>query len=198
MNLPALVRQGRRLLQVGVVLLLFTSFEGLAIPHLASPRVGLSARTLAALQSVILIALGLLWPKLNLAANSSRAAFWLLVFSTLAILVAYVLAASWGVGLETIALAGEFPHGLVQGSSVQEISIKILAYSSAPTGLVSFALILWGLRGASITQKLRLKTRRCLCSSAFHVRALGETRHKCSSELPSTCPYFAVAIGRRT
>jgi hypothetical protein len=33
------------------------------------------------------------------------------------------------------------------GSTVQEIAIMMVAYSSAPTGIISFALILWGLRG---------------------------------------------------
>ena len=38
-----LSRQGHRLLQIGVVLLLFSSFEGFAIPFLGAPRLGLSA-----------------------------------------------------------------------------------------------------------------------------------------------------------
>jgi hypothetical protein len=37
---------------------------------------------------------------------------------------------------------GELPHGLTRGSANQETLIKVLAYSSAPTGLASFALIL--------------------------------------------------------
>jgi hydroxylaminobenzene mutase len=41
---------------------------------------------------------------------------------------------------------GELPHGLAEGSPAQETFIKVLAYSSAPTGLVAFALMLWGLR----------------------------------------------------
>ena len=36
--------------------------------------------------------------------------------------------------------------GAAHGSNFQEAVIKIVAYSSAPTGIVSFALILWGLR----------------------------------------------------
>jgi hydroxylaminobenzene mutase len=41
---------------------------------------------------------------------------------------------------------GELPHGLAHGSVFQETFIKVLAYSSAPTGLTAFALVLWGLR----------------------------------------------------
>jgi (hydroxyamino)benzene mutase len=41
---------------------------------------------------------------------------------------------------------GELPHGLSHGTPFQETFIKVLAYSSAPTGLTAFGLILWGLR----------------------------------------------------
>jgi hydroxylaminobenzene mutase len=64
----------------------------------------------------------------------------------LPILAAYTVAAIWGVGSETIRLMGELPHGLAHGSVAQETFIKVLAYSSAPTGLIAFALMLWGLR----------------------------------------------------
>jgi hypothetical protein len=55
----ALSRQGRRLLQVGAGLLIFSSLEGFAIPYAAAPRLGLSAHTLSGLQSVLLLALGI-------------------------------------------------------------------------------------------------------------------------------------------
>ena len=135
-------RQGQRLLQIGVGLLLFASFEGFVIPLFAAPRLGLSAHTLSALQSVLLLALGLAWTRLNLVETASRVAFWLLVYSTFAILAAYVLGAFWGAGNETMPMAAGASHG----SPVQENLIKVVAYSSAPTGIVSFALILWGLR----------------------------------------------------
>jgi hydroxylaminobenzene mutase len=133
---------GHRLLQIGVALLLFSSIEGFVIPSLAAPRIGLSAHTLSALQAVLLLALGCVWPRLALGATTSRIAFRLLVYSTFAILAAYVLAAAWGAGNETMPFAA----GTAHGSALQEKVIKGVAYSSAPTGLVSFALILWGLR----------------------------------------------------
>ena len=70
-------------------MLLFTSFEGFAIPHFAAARLGLSAHSLAA--------------------------------------------------------------GPAHGSDVQELVIKIVAYSSAPTGIISFALVLWDLRAVPST-----------------------------------------------
>ena len=143
---PLLRRQGQRLLQLGMLLFLYSSLDGFAIPFLASPRIGLSVHTLSALQAVMLLVFGLLWPKLRLSPRVVKIAFWCLLYSTLAILAAYTIAAIWGVGNETITLMGELPHGLSHGSPFQETVIKVLAYSSAPTGLTAFVLILWGLR----------------------------------------------------
>lgn len=143
---PFLQRQGQRLLQMGIALFLYSSCDGFAIPFIASPRIGLSVHTLSALQGVMLLAIGLMWTRLKLSPRAAHVAFWCLVYSTLAILAAYTVAAFWGVGIETISLMGELPHGLVQGSFFQETVIKVLAYSSAPTGLIALFLILWGLR----------------------------------------------------
>jgi hydroxylaminobenzene mutase len=52
------------------------------------------------------------------------------------------MASAWGAGNETIPLAA----GAAHGSALQETVIKIVAYSSAPTGIISFMLTLWGLR----------------------------------------------------
>jgi (hydroxyamino)benzene mutase len=136
-----LSRQSHRLLQIGVALFLFSGFEGFVIPYLAAPRLGLSVHTLSAFEGVLLLAMGLLWPRLNLGSAGAAIAYWLLLYSSLAILGAYVLGAVWGAGNETIPLAA----GQAHGSAAQETLIRILAYSSAP-GLISFALILWGLR----------------------------------------------------
>ncbi len=137
-----LAHQGHRLIQIGVALLLFLSFEGFVIPVLASPALGLSAHRLSSILSVLLIGLGLVWTRLNLGVTASRIAFWLLIYSALAIDAAYVLAAIWGAGNETITQAA----GTARGTALQETVIAIIAYSSAPTGIISFLLILWGLR----------------------------------------------------
>lgn len=139
-----LSRQGQRLLQIGAALLLYSLFEGFAIPVFASPRIGLSVHTLSALQGVLLLVLGLVWPRLALGATGARLAFWFLVYSAAAILAAYTIAAAWGVGIETIQLAGELPHGLVRGTPFQEGVIKIISYSSV-SGVIAFVLIFRGL-----------------------------------------------------
>src|SRR5207237_7605682 len=75
-------RQGHRLLQVGVALFLFTSLEGFAIPYFAVPRLGLSVHTLSSLQGVLLLGMGLLWPRLELTVTISRVALWFLTYSS--------------------------------------------------------------------------------------------------------------------
>jgi hydroxylaminobenzene mutase len=136
-----LSHQGHRLLQIGVALFLFSAFEGFAIPYFAAPRLGLSIHTLSAFLGVLLLAMGLVWCRLNLGTTTSRIAFWSLVYSGFAILAAYLLGAIWGAGNETMPLAA----GVAHGSPFREAVIKVVAYSSAP-GIISFALILWGLR----------------------------------------------------
>jgi (hydroxyamino)benzene mutase len=137
-----LSRQGHRLLQLGVALLLFTSFEGFAIPYVASPTLGRSVHTLSGFTAVLLLTLGLVWPRLNLGTPAARIAFWFLVYSALATIVSFMLAAVWGAGNTVMPLAA----GSARGSALQETVIMVVAYSAAPTGIIAFALILWGLR----------------------------------------------------
>jgi (hydroxyamino)benzene mutase len=61
-----LSRQGHRLLQLGVALFLFTSFQGFAVPYFTAPNLGRSVHTLSAFSGVLLLTLGLLWPRLDL------------------------------------------------------------------------------------------------------------------------------------
>jgi len=53
--------------------------------------------------------------------------------------------AVWGAGNETMPMAA----GAADGSAVQENVIRAVAYSSAPTDIIAFALILCGLRMAN-------------------------------------------------
>lgn len=136
-----LPRHGHRLLQVGVALLLVTSFEGFAIPYFASPLLGRSTHSLMALLAVLLLAMGLLWPKLDLRPTAAHIAFWFLIYSGLAIVAAFLMAAIWGAGHSVMPLSGA-----PLGTAFQETAITAVAYSSAPTGIIAFALIFWGLR----------------------------------------------------
>ena len=140
-----LSRQGRYLLRLGVVLFLFTSFEGFIIPALAVPNLGRSVHTLSAFTGVLFLTMGLTWPMLKLGTTALRIAFWFLVYSALATIAGFVVAAFWGAGGSIMPIAAQG----VRGSDFQEGTIQALMYPAAPTGIVAFALILWGLRAKS-------------------------------------------------
>lgn len=137
-----LSRQGQRMLQIGIAHFVFSGLEGFAIPHLPVPALGRSVHTLSGLQGVMLLALGLFWPRLNLGGTAARIAFWTYIYSSIATLVPFVLAAVWGAGNSTIPLAA----GTARGSARQEAIIKSVLYSAALPFFVAMALILWGLR----------------------------------------------------
>ena len=60
----------RRLLQLGVALLLLGLIIGLAIPTLALPRLGVAAHLNAVIGALFLLAFGLIWPRLRLGSGS--------------------------------------------------------------------------------------------------------------------------------
>src|SRR5438477_1581699 len=137
-----LSRQGQRMLQIGIAHFVFSGLEGFAIPHLPVPALGRSVHTLSGLQGVMILALGLFWPRLKLGATASRIAFWTYIYSSVATLVPFVLAAVCGESNTTIPLAA----GTARGSARQEAIIKVVLYSAAPPFFISMALILRGLR----------------------------------------------------
>jgi len=130
------------MLQIGIGLFIFTGVEGFVIPAFPFPQLGLSVHSLGALQGVMLLGLGLLWPRLKLGSKASRAAFWTYLYSSFATLIPYVLAAIWGAGNSTMPLAAGNAHG----SDLQEAIIRVVLYSAAPTFFISMGFILWGLR----------------------------------------------------
>jgi len=89
--------------------------------------------------------MGLTWPMLRLGTTASRIAFWLLIYSALATIAGFVVAAVWGAGGSIMPIAAQG----ARGSDLQEAVIQALMYPAAPTGIVAFGLILWGLRAKS-------------------------------------------------
>jgi len=139
----SLSRQGHRLVQTGVALFLFVTLQGLVIQNFAVPTLGRSAHTLALSSGLVLLGIGLVWPRLMLGATATRIAFWFLIYSLLATIVVFLLAATWGAGNTVLPIAA----GQAHGSALQENIIAAVLVSTLPTGIIAFALILWGLRG---------------------------------------------------
>lgn len=136
------LRQAHRLFQVGILLFLLAALVGLAVPHFAVPRLGLSAHLLGILQGIFLVVIGLLWPKLRLSSAIFRLVYWLLIYGCFAALTANVLAGVWGAGNSMLPIAAGSAHG----SLLQEGIITISLRSAAVALVTALILILWGLR----------------------------------------------------
>lgn len=136
------VRQGHRLLQVGMLLFLCALLVGLAVPAFAVPRLGLSAHLLGIMQGLFLMVLGLLWPRLTLPSPMSRLGFWLAVYGCFAAWAANILAAIWGAGNTMLPIAA----GQAHGSTLQEGIITVALRTGGASLIAAAVLILWGLR----------------------------------------------------
>ena len=138
------VRQGHRLLQVGVLLFLYALLLGLAIPSFSLPRLALSAHLLAIMQGLFLMVAGLFWPRLKLAPAAALAAFWLLLYGCFATSAANLLGAAWHAGNTLLPLAA----GAARGSALQEGVIAAGLRTGGAALILVLALVAWGLRGS--------------------------------------------------
>ncbi|MFM7322856.1 MAG: hydrogenase [Armatimonadota bacterium] len=141
MAISAQARQGHRLLQAGFVLFLLGLCVGFAVPALANPRMALASHLEGVLNGIFLIALGLVWPRLDLAPIACRIGCGLAVFGTFANVLATLLAAAWGAGkMMPIAAQGKV------GSAAQEGTIQALLVALALAMVGVCVVVLFGLR----------------------------------------------------
>src|ERR1700753_649959 len=82
----------------GMLLFLLGLLNGLAIPRMRSPRLGLSAHLTGVQSGTFLIAAGLLWSKLSLAGTLSAVVAHALWVSLYAVWLSLVLAGVFGAG----------------------------------------------------------------------------------------------------
>jgi hydroxylaminobenzene mutase len=90
----------------GMLLFMLGLLNGLAIPRLRSPRIGLSAHLTDVQSGTFLIACGLLWPRLGLAAPWSALLGHALWISLYAVWLSLLLAGVFGAG-RGLAIAGQ-------------------------------------------------------------------------------------------
>jgi hydroxylaminobenzene mutase len=140
------IRQGHRLIQLGILLFLVALFVGLLVPRFAVPRLGLSVHLLGIMQGLFLAVLGLLWPRLKLPRAMSQSGFWLAVYGCLAAWTANVLAAVWGAGNSMLPIAA----GQARGSVLQEEIIAVGLRTGAVSLIAATVLVLWGLRTTGV------------------------------------------------
>jgi (hydroxyamino)benzene mutase len=136
------LRQGHRLLQLGVLLFFFALLVGLVVPMFAVPRLGLSTHLLGLMQGLFLVVLGLLWPKLRLTRMLGGWGVVLAVYGCFAAWTANLSAAIWGAGNTMLPIAAGASHG----TALQEAIVSVALRSAAVSLIAAAGLVLWGLR----------------------------------------------------
>lgn len=110
----------------GLLLFMLGLLNGLVIPRLRSPRLGLSAHLTALQSASVLIAVGLLWPKLAIAAPWDLVLGHGLWISLYAVWFALFLAGLFGAG-RGLPIAGQ---GMTTSSGRQRLVTVLLAAGS--------------------------------------------------------------------
>lgn len=135
-------RQGRCLLQAGMLLFLLALIIGLIVHRFTVPRLALSAHLLGITQGLFLMVLGLLWPKLTLRRAWSWISMVLILYGCLGAWCANVLGAIWGAGNTMLPFAA----GQARGSVLQERILTVGLRTAAAALIAGSLLIVWGLR----------------------------------------------------
>jgi hydroxylaminobenzene mutase len=137
----------RALLRLGVLLFLFGLFTGFAVPMLAMPRMALASHLEGLMNGLLLMALGLMWPRLVLGPRAQALTFALAVYGAFANWLATLISAITGAGaMMPIAAAGR------TGEAAPEAIVGFLLVSLSLAMVAACVLVLWGLRRAAATR----------------------------------------------
>lgn len=133
--------RGHRLIQLGMTLFLLGLLVGFGVPMLKNPRMGLSSHLEGVMNGMLLVILGLIWPRLRLPRSAQTVAFWLAVYGTFVNWATTLLAAIWGAGvMMPIAAEGH------KGTSTQEAIVSFGLWSLSIAMLIVSVMVLVGLR----------------------------------------------------
>jgi hydroxylaminobenzene mutase len=133
----------RRLMRWGISLFLLGLLTGFAIPVLSNPRLGLSSHLEGVQNGMLLLILGLIWPRLQLSARMLRAGFFLAIFGTYTNWGITLLAGIWNAGSDLMPIAG----GSAVGTAWQEVMVKAGLLSLAIAMVLVSIFVLVGLQG---------------------------------------------------
>jgi (hydroxyamino)benzene mutase len=143
-----LQNQSERLIFFGVCLFFLGLVAGLFVPMLANPRMGLSTHLEGVMNGILLMVLGLIWPKLSLRAKALKSAYFLSLYGSFANFAAVLIAAITGAGKMMPIAGGK------EGAPVQEILISFLLISLSLAMVAVCILLMVGLypKSKSIAQ----------------------------------------------
>jgi hydroxylaminobenzene mutase len=140
-NLPDHDTRSHRLLQAGFLLFLLGLLTGFAVPLLMNPRMGLSSHLEGVMNGIVLMVLGLLWPRLGLRPRLLAATYWLALYGTFANWLTTLLSAVLGAGARSMPFAGSG----MEGAPWQESIVYALLASLSIAMVAVCVLVLWGL-----------------------------------------------------
>lgn len=134
----------RVLLQLGALLFLAGLLTGFAVPYVQLPRMGLSSHLEGLFNGIVLMVLGLVWPRLQLGRLLKALTFGLAVYAAFANWLATLMSAVTGAAA-MMPIAG----GGSTGSAAAEALVAFLLISLSLAMIGAFVLVLWGLRRAN-------------------------------------------------
>ena len=133
----------RWLIRLGVTLILLGLITGLAVQELANPRMALASHVEGVLSGMLLVVMGLVWPRLNLDGGMLKSAFFFLAYGAFANWVNPLLAAFWAAGSSMMPMAAQ-GH---KGTPSQELIIGFISVTLVLSLLTGTVIVLLGLRG---------------------------------------------------
>lgn len=135
--LNGLVFDDQGLLIAGTLLFLFGLLNGVAVPHLKNPRMGLSAHLVGVQHGIVLWVVGLIWPRLSPAPLWDTAMVWSLMIGLYGLWLAMLLATVWGAS-HSLPMAGA-GHRSTPG---REKVVSTLVYAPAALIIVGTVILL--------------------------------------------------------
>jgi (hydroxyamino)benzene mutase len=131
--------QSNRMLFFGVLLFFLGLLVGLFIPLMANPRMGLTTHLEGVMNGILLVALGLIWAKIEVSPFWLKTAFWLSLYGSFANFIAVLIAAITGAGKMMPIAGGQ------EGSAFVEGIISFLLISLALAMLTVCIIVLSGI-----------------------------------------------------
>jgi hydroxylaminobenzene mutase len=128
------------LLVGGLVLFLLGLLTGMAVPILKNPRMGVASHLQGMTNGPFLIAVGLMWPLVNLSHPAEIVTIVLLGYGTYANWLATQLGALWGAG-HKFAPGATGDH---RAAPAQERIVDLLLVTLAPAVVVATVLLIVG------------------------------------------------------
>jgi hydroxylaminobenzene mutase len=128
-----------RLIFLGIFLFFLGLVVGLFIPLMANPRMGLSTHLEAIMNGLFMVALGLIWNRVDLPSKAQKVVFGLTLYGTFANFLAVLIAALTGAGKMMPIAQGK------EKNAVLESTISFLLISLSIAMLAVCIMVMKGL-----------------------------------------------------